>query len=220
MVEERLRRRISGVGDFPAFTRESNSDNHYHKNHDQERPAASHEPLTPTHIHTFTQGCYRRRVCYIPLYIALIPTNTKQIVYMMCYRLVYAFTRTCCRGRGCPWSCQGATPTRFMSAFSTSRDHRKRSTTYRVLVRVARERVAGPLARRLLAVGLERRRERVGGTLDRVTRLLGGRLLRVGGDALLHLIGMLALDFAGQQGSTTHLLAETLASFVRHVGCC
>ena len=53
-------------------------------------------------------------------------------------------------------------------------------SAYRVLVRVARERVAGLLARRLLAVGLERRRDGVGGTLDGVTRLLGGRLLRVG----------------------------------------
>ena len=52
--------------------------------------------------------------------------------------------------------------------------------TYGVLVRVTREGVAGLLARRLLAVGLERRRDRVGGTLDGVTDVLGGGLLRVG----------------------------------------
>ena len=52
--------------------------------------------------------------------------------------------------------------------------------THGVLVRVARKGVTGLLARRLLAVGLERRRDGVGGTLDGVTRLLGGGLLGVG----------------------------------------
>ena len=52
--------------------------------------------------------------------------------------------------------------------------------THGVLVRVARKGVTGPLARRLLAVRLKRRRNRVGSTLDGVANVLGGGLLRVG----------------------------------------
>jgi hypothetical protein len=61
--------------------------------------------------------------------------------------------------------------------------------TYVVVVRVARHGVSDLLGRRLLALRLGGRAERVGGTLELVTEVLGGRLLGVGLEGGTRLVG-------------------------------
>ena len=61
--------------------------------------------------------------------------------------------------------------------------HELSCTTERMylgLVRIGAERIADLLRRRLLALGLEGGRGRVGLALELVAHVLGGRLLRVG----------------------------------------
>jgi hypothetical protein len=61
--------------------------------------------------------------------------------------------------------------------------------TYVVVVRVTRHGVSDLLGRRLLALRLGGRAERVGGALELVTEVLGGRLLRVGLEGGSRLVG-------------------------------
>jgi hypothetical protein len=63
------------------------------------------------------------------------------------------------------------------------------TATHVVVVRVARDGVTRTLRRRLVALGLDGRRNRVGSALDLVTEVLGGGLLRVGLEGGTGLVG-------------------------------
>jgi hypothetical protein len=73
------------------------------------------------------------------------------------------------------------------------------SATHVVVVRVARDGITRTLRRRLVALGLDGRRERVGSALDLVTEVLGGGLLRVGLEGGTGLVGEALATTGGEE---------------------
>lgn len=86
------------------------------------------------------------------------------------------------------------------------------------VVGAATNRVAGLLGSGLVALGLDSTGNTVTSTRQALRGLVHGRLLGVWSGLLLHLIGVLARDAAAAV-RFNYLLAETLASCVRHDDC-